>query len=371
MRVSWYADTGVAVFSIWQGDTCTGTFRLPIPELPRMVEALTEGPPGAAGPGPRAAAGEPLMADPGPPTAAIGPPGSPAFAAGMTRAAGVTREEPGGYPDPGPGWSYGEPRDRYEAARRGSHDDPGDDYGSYTSEAPGGFGESEPGGYQDLPPGGGWEPAHGGDWARPAGGYEASGPDPGYRDMPSAGYRDVPPAAGYSAPAPSSGRREAPFPPTGPLPVGRWHADEPGGEYPAPDPAGDYRGPRPVITAARRPVSTPGRPVSTRAAGEYPGGRYPGPDPYEEYPEPESYDAYDGYAEPGQAYRPDPLGGDYHGEAEQGYLPGPPTDTFPAAQPPGGYGDDDRDGPPPETVAYRPDPGERRSREYGHSRGRS
>src|SRR5580693_2515719 len=46
MRVSWYADTGVAVFSIWQGDTCTGTFRLPIPELPRMVEALSQGPPG-------------------------------------------------------------------------------------------------------------------------------------------------------------------------------------------------------------------------------------------------------------------------------------------------------------------------------------
>ena len=30
MRLSWYADTGVAVFSIWQGGTCTGTFRLPI-----------------------------------------------------------------------------------------------------------------------------------------------------------------------------------------------------------------------------------------------------------------------------------------------------------------------------------------------------
>jgi len=27
MRLSWYADTGVAVFSIWQGGTCTGTTR--------------------------------------------------------------------------------------------------------------------------------------------------------------------------------------------------------------------------------------------------------------------------------------------------------------------------------------------------------
>jgi len=37
MRLSWYSDTGVAVFSIWQGGTCTGTFRLPIEELPRIV----------------------------------------------------------------------------------------------------------------------------------------------------------------------------------------------------------------------------------------------------------------------------------------------------------------------------------------------
>ena len=48
MRLSWYADTGVAVFSIWQGGTCTGTFRLPIADLPRMVEALQRGPRGAS-----------------------------------------------------------------------------------------------------------------------------------------------------------------------------------------------------------------------------------------------------------------------------------------------------------------------------------
>ena len=46
MRLSWYADTGVAVFSIWQGGTCTGTFRLPIADLPRMVDALQHGPRG-------------------------------------------------------------------------------------------------------------------------------------------------------------------------------------------------------------------------------------------------------------------------------------------------------------------------------------
>ena len=43
MRLSWYADTGVSVFSIWQGGTCTGTFRLPLDELSRMVESLSRG----------------------------------------------------------------------------------------------------------------------------------------------------------------------------------------------------------------------------------------------------------------------------------------------------------------------------------------
>src|SRR6516162_4023168 len=51
MRLSWYADTGVAVFSIWQGGTCTGTFRLPIADLPRMVQALQRGPDGDSGAG--------------------------------------------------------------------------------------------------------------------------------------------------------------------------------------------------------------------------------------------------------------------------------------------------------------------------------
>ena len=46
MRLSWYADTGVAVLSIWQGGICTGTFRLAIADLPRMVETLQRGPGG-------------------------------------------------------------------------------------------------------------------------------------------------------------------------------------------------------------------------------------------------------------------------------------------------------------------------------------
>jgi hypothetical protein len=44
MRLSWYADTGIAVFSIWQGGRCTGTFRLPMDDLARMTEILQRGP---------------------------------------------------------------------------------------------------------------------------------------------------------------------------------------------------------------------------------------------------------------------------------------------------------------------------------------
>ena len=48
MRVSWFADTGVAVFSIWQGGTCTGTFRLPIDDVSRLVDSLRRGVAGLA-----------------------------------------------------------------------------------------------------------------------------------------------------------------------------------------------------------------------------------------------------------------------------------------------------------------------------------
>src|SRR5262249_21247180 len=57
-------------FSIWQGGTCTGTFRLPITDLPRMVEALRRGPRGQDDPvpGEQAGAAEPrLPAGPGQP----------------------------------------------------------------------------------------------------------------------------------------------------------------------------------------------------------------------------------------------------------------------------------------------------------------
>jgi hypothetical protein len=67
MRLSWYADTGVAVFSIWQGGVCTGTFRLPIADLSRMIQILQQGPGGGfendAGGQRRAEYAEPRDAD--------------------------------------------------------------------------------------------------------------------------------------------------------------------------------------------------------------------------------------------------------------------------------------------------------------------
>lgn len=44
MRLSWYADSAVAVFSIWQANRCTATFRLPFADLARMVDTLRSGP---------------------------------------------------------------------------------------------------------------------------------------------------------------------------------------------------------------------------------------------------------------------------------------------------------------------------------------
>src|SRR3979411_2011061 len=58
MRLSWYSDTGVSVFSIWQGGTCTGTFRLPMEELPRLIDALQRGAQPVAPRGPGSYAGQ-------------------------------------------------------------------------------------------------------------------------------------------------------------------------------------------------------------------------------------------------------------------------------------------------------------------------
>jgi hypothetical protein len=128
MRLSWYADTGVAVFSIWQGGMCTGTFRLPIGDLPRMVEILQRGPEGSGHPrleqpagrgGHGAYAGQQDY-----PTGAVLPEGQDAaFPAEPRPGYGGDGYGRDGYPEPPAG--YG--RDELAAGRR-----------------PGGYGREEP-----------------------------------------------------------------------------------------------------------------------------------------------------------------------------------------------------------------------------------
>jgi hypothetical protein len=246
MRVSWYGDTGVAVFSIWNGGTCTGTFRLPIPELPRMIDALSRGPGGAAAP-PAAARGSqqlpPGAADPGPPTAAM------QFAGAQ------------GYQD-GPG---------YEDVPHGY------------SGPPAGY-QDGPAGYQDGP--NSYQDATG--YARFAPGYEDD--QPGYPDGPH-GYEDSP--------------QRYPDGPQG-------YPDDPR-EFQEAGPG--YGGPPPRYAGGRHGYdepagADPGRPYYQPAGDDDAGAEPPYPGP--------------GIDELGA----DPLEADYGGEAEQGFLPGPPTETF-------------------------------------------
>jgi hypothetical protein len=127
MRLSWYADTGVAVFSIWQGGMCTGTFRLPIGDLPRMVEILQAGPHGRG----RALPGHPA----GPAGAGYG--GHQDYPTGSVLRPGADDGYERDYlADPGPGYGRDEPA----GARRGGYgaDEPaGARRGGYGPDGPG------------------------------------------------------------------------------------------------------------------------------------------------------------------------------------------------------------------------------------------
>ena len=43
LRVSWHAEADVIVLSLWQGGTCTGSFRLPAADVPDLIDALRDG----------------------------------------------------------------------------------------------------------------------------------------------------------------------------------------------------------------------------------------------------------------------------------------------------------------------------------------
>lgn len=43
MRVSWHPEADVVVLSLWRGQTCAGSFRLRIDEVPQLIDVLRGG----------------------------------------------------------------------------------------------------------------------------------------------------------------------------------------------------------------------------------------------------------------------------------------------------------------------------------------
>jgi hypothetical protein len=371
MRLSWYADTGVAVFSIWQGGTCTGTFRLPIADLPRMVQALQRGPEGNAG-------------------------GEEEQRAGQARRGGPAPEPAHAPPDSD--IEAGQDATVVHRARSGRHH--GDDRG------PAGYGGAHAGeepstGYRDeLDPGyaGGRSSSRHRDELtaayeeRPGAGYSGSGHSGGHRDELGERYPDG---------GRTDGHRAAPY------------ADEPTGVYRSDDdpyadgeaddryghePAGRYRDdglPRDYhddslpggyrddsLPRHYRDDSLPGG-HEQEAAGPYPGDPSPRYEReraavyshggYDDEPTGvyrgdllhESYDEGGRYAE--RDYPGDPLGSDYPtGPSAPSYPGGGDAWDYPASSRDPGYSParpyvtprSGPAGPPEETAAYEP----RRSR---------
>src|SRR5215831_5538296 len=319
MRLSWYADTGVAVFSIWQGGTCTGTFRLPIADLPRMVEALRRGPhghddqatgepPGSreprlpAPPG-RAASSRPELLDrdieTGQITSAVPAPQAGPGQTGYRSGPGQAGDQAG--PDQ-TGYQAGPDQTGYQAGPGQAGYRAGPDQTGYQAEPP-------PPGYQAEPP----------------------GPSGGYRDQPPADTdypTSLPPRAGHRGKA---SRRRRGSPPAPPVTAEAGHRDvdlagDPGeypaglapdfpGQYPAGPPPADFTAPRGSRHRAPAQDEDPGsyfdEPSAPGLPHEYSGGYEARPDA--SYPG----EATAGYqAEPG--YLDEDAPGGY--QAGPGYL---------------------------------------------------
>jgi hypothetical protein len=244
MRLSWYADTGVAVFSIWQGGTCTGTFRLPMDDLARMIESLRRGPQGQRA-GRREAPGEagrdvPARgSDEGQATMAMRMPAGSGAPSGQRPDGSRPERSYGGdsgsypidpldpaYPVPAAGYpdepatgSYRRPAQEYGPAA-GYPADPG-----YTGSPSGGdYRRAGTSGYHDLPATGDYRSAQSGSHRRDPGdfpsdprgprfggdaadgGYHEEDDHGGYQD---AGYPDVPATGDYRTVQSGSHRRPA------------------------------------------------------------------------------------------------------------------------------------------------------------------
>jgi hypothetical protein len=319
MRLSWYADTGVAVFSIWQGGTCTGTFRLPIADLPRMIETLQRGPDRGAG-----SAGE-----------------QPA--GGQAQHGGSAREPQPGMLESDIG--AGQAATAVHRPRSGRHH--GDDRTqvSYAANPPAEYRE-EPstgyvaGGYADGPGSGQPAPRRGDGYRDELdAGHPAAGRTGGYPDGPSAaepaaghasGYRDE--LGEYSGSGYSGSRRASGY------------ADEPGAGYSGSrhatsraayedEPTGVYREGDPLYSG-----SGPGRGYEPEPARSYPGDGPPGA-----YSDSSLPGAGPAYHDDGLAGRDDGLPGRYEPEPSSPYpgdRPGRYEPERTAAYPAGGYEDE-------------------------------
>ena len=40
LRVTWHPERDLVVLSVWQGDSCVGTFRMPVQDVPRLSGLL-------------------------------------------------------------------------------------------------------------------------------------------------------------------------------------------------------------------------------------------------------------------------------------------------------------------------------------------
>jgi hypothetical protein len=281
MRLSWYADTGVAVFSIWQGGTCTGTFRLPIADLPRMVEALQRGPHGH---------GDQVMGELR--TSAM--PGPPPPRPELDRDIQAGQATAAVYAAPGvTGYHAGPEVTGYQAE----------------PEAMGYQAEPEAMGYQAGPE---------------VTGYQAGPEATGYQADPAVtGYQAAPPAAGYRA-----GSSRPGSPPESPARYRDQPSDDDPGHQTAPRPRSAHRGkaprrrrgspPAPAVTAetgqGHRDADLAGDP------GEYPAGL--GPGFADEYP-----------AEPPAADFSAPRGSRGRDADPAGYFDEPPPPDVPPEYP--------------------------------------
>lgn len=187
MRISWYADTGMAVFSVWQAGRCTGTFRLSLDDLPRMIETLQRGP------APDSRGGQPVTGE-------------------------RSADELGALDAPYGSAPYGS--EPYGSDPLGSGAYGSDPYGSPGAADSEPYGSATPAGTALFPAGAGYPARHG----------SGASADPGPYELPPGPYD--PPPGQYAAPGQYPAPHEYPAP-------GQHAVRE---EYPAPPyPADGYR----------------------------------------------------------------------------------------------------------------------------------